>query len=50
MEAVRTFEKAAISPIACQNNAQRFANARFRQELTAFVSQQYEAFIREQNI
>lgn len=50
IEAVRTFERTAISPIACRNNAQRFANARFRQELAAFVSQQYDAFMREQVI
>jgi glycosyltransferase involved in cell wall biosynthesis len=48
MQAVHTFERTAISPIACQNNAQRFANARFRQELTAFVSQHYDVFTQEQ--
>jgi len=48
VEAVRLFETANIRAIACRDNANRFANERFRQELTAFVSEQYDAFKRGQ--
>lgn len=46
IEAVHAFEQVNISAIACQENAQRFANDRFKRELIAFVAQQYKAFKR----
>lgn len=48
-EAVRTFERhrSRIQADACRENAQRFSAPRFRDEFSAFVVAQWDAFQRE---
>ena len=50
-EAVRTFERhrSRISADACRENAQRFSAPRFREEFSAFVAAQWQAFSRNRS-
>jgi glycosyltransferase involved in cell wall biosynthesis len=43
-EAVHRFEAMTFDPLACRANAVRFAPERFRQEFSAFVEREWQAF------
>jgi len=43
-EAVHRFEAMTFDPLACRTNAVRFAPERFRQEFSAFVEREWQAF------
>lgn len=42
IRAVKRFETMKFSPQACQRNAERFSQARFKQEIKGFVEQQWK--------
>ena len=46
IDAVRKFESISnsIEPIACRNNALRFSNERFRDELSSYINTKWSAF------
>jgi len=49
-EAICRFETMSIDPHACRANAVRFAPERFRQEFSAFVEQEWQAFFRQKKV
>ncbi len=49
-EAVHRFEGMAFDPQLCRANAMRFAPERFRQELSAFVEQEWQSFCRRKEV